>query len=402
MPTIIGTHLLLLHERQALSMIGPPLWHATYRLEFESADTSLHDAIEQGLVTMRENGDLDRIGMRWFSIQSPTSPPFITGVVLAILAAATIITSVTLAWALVLRQRLARALSPVSQAKSPSSEPIEHLLDSTAPTPSTQLCEPDLTAENTKLIACLSRELRTPLLEVSGALELLKPAHLEPEHYQTLEMAMSSLTQLGRIMDSIDDVVDATNGSLQLQMDEFAYRQFAKSIEAETSVAAEIRGLTFRCVIHGPDEVIISDQRRLAQLIRNLCNNAIEFTEHGEIDLLLTLESEGLHIVVRDTGAGLTEQARHKLFMVRYKDEEGKPAAKLGLGLTMAKAIVDALRGSIGLTSSPNQGTEFVIDHSCGDRIKTLTRKYSGDGGSRICQPAYEDMAGQLSQKTRP
>jgi len=360
-PSIICSHLLLQLGRQALMMISPPLWHATYRLEFKAADPALRDLVEQGLATMRDNGELDRIGMRWFAIQGPTGPPFLTGLVLAILAAALTMTAVVLAWALVLRRRLACAPFRALPAQSPDGEPLEHSHESAGQTPSTQSCEPDLTAENTKLIACLSRELRTPLLGVSGALELLKPAHLEPEHYQTLEMAMSSIRQLGRIMDSIDDVVDAIDGALRLQMNEFAYRQFAKAIEAETSAAAEIRGLTFRCVISGPDQLIISDEKRLAQVIRNLCNNAIEFTEHGEIDLLLTLESGGLHIVVRDTGPGLSDDARQELFMPRYKDEKGKPAAKLGLGLTMAKAIVDALRGSIDYTSNLNQGTEFAI-----------------------------------------
>ncbi len=361
-PTIIGAHLVLLDGRQSLSMIGPPLWHTTYRLEFRAGDPVLQDVVEHGLLAMRESGDLDRIGLRWFSMQGPTSPIFLNGMILAMLAAATIIASVALAWALVPRQQPARAPAPAVPMRPQGSEPIEPPHDEGGQTPSTQRCEPDLTAESTKLLACLSRELRTPLVGASGALELIKPARLEPEQHHSLEMAMSSMSQLAGIMDTLDDVVDAANGSLRLQMSEFAYRQFATAIETETRMAAETRGLTFRCMIQGSDELIISDPKRLAQAIRNLCNNAIEYTEHGEIDLVLSLEPEGLHIEVRDTGPGLSEQARHRLFMVRYKDEEGRPTAKLGLGLTMAKAIVDALRGSINLSSRPNQGTEFVID----------------------------------------
>lgn len=361
-PTIVGAHRLLLHENQDLRMIGPPLWYTTYRLEYRPADPALRDTIEHGLAAMRDSGDLDRIGLRWFSMQIPTGPAFLNGMVMAMLAAAIIIAAVTLAWALALRQQAARAPAPAAPIRPQGSEPLEPPHDEAGQAPDTQRPEPDLMAENTKLLACLCRELRTPLMGVSGALGLLKPAQLEPEQQQTLEMAMASMAQLAGIMDTLGDVVDAAHGSLRLQMGEFAYRQFAAQIDAEIREAAEIRGRTFRCVIQGEDQQIVSDQKRLAQAIRNLCNNAIEFTEHGEIDLALSLMPEGLHVVVRDTGPGLPEDARHEPFVVRYTDETGKPAAKLGLGLKLAKAIIDALHGTLRLTSGPGQGTEFVIE----------------------------------------
>jgi len=148
---------------------------------------------------------------------------------------------------------------------------------------------------------------------------------------------------------------------MHLQMSEFLYADFAQAIEAEIRYASEIRGLTFRCTIQGSNQYIISDHERIAQIVRSLCDNSIEFTEHGEIDLVLALMGEALHIVVRDTGPGLPEDPRHELFMPRYKDEHGNPAPKLGLGLATAKAIVDALRGSIRYSSKANQGTEFEV-----------------------------------------
>jgi len=360
-PTIIGSRLLLEQSMRTLTMIGPALWHTTYRLAFHTGDIALSNLVDSGLAMMRDSGTMDRISVRWLSIQKAPSTSAISGAVLAILAATLTIAAVAVAWALVLRKRLANITTVAIPMPQADSSPMVHPHEANDQADEPKQHEDDMSTENTKLIACLSRELRTPLLGVSGALEMLKPAHLAPEDHQTLEMAMSSLRQLGRIMDTLDDVVDAKNGSMHVQMSEFQYAEFAQTIESQIRQAAEVRGLTFRCTIQGSNQYIVSDSERITQIIRNLCDNSIQFTEHGEIDLVLALMSDALHIVVRDTGPGLPEDVRHELFMPRYKDEQGNPAAKLGLGLALAKAIVDALRGSIGYTSKPNHGTEFEV-----------------------------------------
>ena len=359
-PTVLGARLIEERAYRGLKMLQPPIWHVTYRLEFGPGADALVASIESQLATMRDDGNLDAIGMRWLSSSQEESEQSGSGTILALLAATLTIAAIAIAWALVQRKRLARlqatAMQPASLPRP--TLPEEHPLGLDA---AGAAQKPDLSEESTTLIACLSRELRTPLHGVSGALQMLKPAHLEPEHEQTLEMAMASVSQLGHIMDTIDDVVDAKNGSLHIMLAELRFAEFAQSIEARIRQAAEAHGLTFRCTIQGSDRTIVSDAKRLGQIIGNLCDNAIEFTPHGEIDLLLALNQDNLRVIVRDTGPGLPVERAQELFLPHYKDEKGNPAQKLGLGLTMAKAIIDALHGTIAYKSSSGQGTEFDV-----------------------------------------
>lgn len=359
-PTVPGLRLLEERANRSLKMLHPPIWHTSYRLEFGPRAERLVGPMELQLAAMRDDGRLDSIGLHWLSAGELVPPQASAGLMLALLAMALTGAAVATAWALVLRGRQARLKTASEQsagipAPTLPTEPIG------ANDAEESAADANLSAESTTLIACLSQELRSPLLGASGALKMLKPAHLDPNDQQALDMATASIDQLGHIMDSIDAVVDARNGALFVEPAEFRFASFAQSMEDPIRQAAEAHGLTFRFTLQGSDRTIVSDAKRLGQIIRNLCDNAIKFTPHGEIDFLLGLTDDTLQIIVRDTGPGLPADADHGLFVPHYKDEKGNPAPKLGLGLTMAKEVIDALHGTITYRSSPGQGTEFSV-----------------------------------------
>jgi len=126
-PTIMGSRLLQEQPMRRLTMISPPLWHTTYRLAFQTGDVALSSLVEDGLTIMRDSGAMDRISVRWLSSQKDSGTSATPGVGLAMLAAALTIAAAAVAWALVLRKRLAGIAAVAMPRPQEDALPMAHL-----------------------------------------------------------------------------------------------------------------------------------------------------------------------------------------------------------------------------------------------------------------------------------
>jgi hypothetical protein len=157
------------------------------------------------------------------------------------------------------------------------------------------------------------------------------------------------------------------SGTLKLQSCEFELAKVVTEAVRLFLPSAECKGLKLRCSIkEGLASVVKGDPERLGQVLINLLSNAVRHTQHGEISLRVEEaaageERTGLRFEVRDTGAGITEQFRNRLFqpfnMFQSAGPEGNRGT--GLGLAISKKLVELMGGKMEIASEPDRGSTF-------------------------------------------
>ncbi len=224
-------------------------------------------------------------------------------------------------------------------------------------------------ASNAKseFLANMSHEIRTPLNGVMGMLELLQGTMLDARQSNYVTTAYNSANSLLNVISSILDFSKMETGMLGIQNMAFDVRRVIEdgAILAAPDVAE--KELELNCLIAKEiPRTLLGDPKRLQQIIINLVSNSIKFTEIGEIDLrasLIDMDSSKarLHIEVEDTGIGIAEARLANLFEP-FTQEDSSSTRKYGgagLGLAVARQLVELMGGEIGASSTEGQGTTF-------------------------------------------
>ena len=217
-----------------------------------------------------------------------------------------------------------------------------------------------------KFLSQISHEIRTPLNAVLGMTHLMlqsNPREDQRKLLQTLKFSGDNLTAL------INDILDLSKieaGQLRLENREFNLIEFIQGIKITYKSLVNDRGILFRLLIE--DEVptfVLGDVNRLGQVLNNLLNNAVKFTEEGQIVLSVYMEKEEseqyiLLFEVADTGIGIPEE---KLQIVFEPYQQAGPSkyGGTGLGLSIVKNIVELQKGTISVQSTEGKGTTFRV-----------------------------------------
>ena len=211
--------------------------------------------------------------------------------------------------------------------------------------------------------ADVSHELRTPLCAMRGEAEVLLTKPRTPEEYQ--EGLVHFIEEFDRLNQMISDLIllskfDATQIELKrvpLRMD-----LLLKDLGNLFQVLAEQKGLTFKEEV-SEEATVLGDKVRLQQLFTNLIDNAIKYTPRGSIRVTLEKDRERLLVKVKDTGIGISEEEQERVFKRFYRVDKSrsKETGGVGLGLNIAKWIVEAHHGSIRVESGLNQGATFIV-----------------------------------------
>ncbi|MBC7999849.1 MAG: PAS domain-containing protein [Leptolyngbya sp.] len=220
-----------------------------------------------------------------------------------------------------------------------------------------------------RFLATVSHEVRTPMAGVIGLVELIGQVATQDDVRSLSKSAFESCKRLLQILNNILDASKLQFGAVNLEYRFFSVRSVIgdvvqlvtpevdkKSVKISSSVDSDI-----------PD-LICGDELRVRQILQNLVFNAVKFTEMGSVDIrvsLLERTSAGsvLKFSIVDTGIGVTEEQKHKLFQpfAQADDSTTRVYGGTGLGLHICKTLTDLMQGEIGVISQAGQGATFWV-----------------------------------------
>ncbi len=222
-------------------------------------------------------------------------------------------------------------------------------------------------ANNAKseFLARMSHEIRTPLNGVVGVVELLKKKQLDHEAEKLLGIARQSALSLLTIVNDVLDFSKIEAGKLELEAIAFSPRELCEEVAEVLAEAARGRGLEL--VVHLTSSLphrLIGDPTRLRQILSNLASNAIKFTADGRVVLRASYSTGRLRCEVEDTGIGLSEEARSRVFEAFAQADSSmtRRYGGTGLGLAISQRLVDQMGGQLGLESQAGVGSTFWFE----------------------------------------
>ena len=214
------------------------------------------------------------------------------------------------------------------------------------------------------LLSTVSHELRTPLTSISGYVELLLEEQGDSLDRRHLEVVQRNTARLLGLVSDLLLAARLQSTDLELQMAPVDLRLLVEEAADSARPHADAARVALR--VRVVDVPLVEGERdRLAQLLDNLVSNAIKFTPAGgEVEIVLGSQNGDVSIEVSDTGIGLTEEEIAQLFTRFYRASSAVDAQipGTGLGLYIAKAIVEAHGGRISVRSAAGTGTTFVIE----------------------------------------
>ena len=232
-------------------------------------------------------------------------------------------------------------------------------------------------------LANMSHELRTPLNAILGYAQLLGRDHTlnkwQSDAADTIRLSGEHLLML------IVDILDLSKieaGKIELHVAPVDIASFLQGIRNIIRIKADEKSLAFRCHF-APDlpEVVLTDQKRLRQVLLNLLSNAVKFTDRGSVDLQVALLSQSQGEVqflfeVRDTGTGIANDALGKIFQpFEQAGDEQHRAGGTGLGLAISRQLVRLMGSDIRVESTLGQGSCFSFDLPAllADPVRTIS-----------------------------
>lgn len=218
-------------------------------------------------------------------------------------------------------------------------------------------------------LANMSHEIRTPINGILGMIYLAAKSSHEPEQQRHLRLAEDSATSLLGIINDILDFSKIEAGHLGIESIEFDLRRLLSDLATTQALAAQEKGLELcldtASIAH---DKLIGDPLRIQQVLNNLINNAVKFTQKGSVRIVAeTQQSDAGSIMfrcnIRDTGIGLSPQTSAKLFQpfTQADSSTTRQYGGTGLGLSIVKRLCNAMGGEINVTSEEGVGSEFVF-----------------------------------------
>jgi PAS domain S-box-containing protein len=213
-------------------------------------------------------------------------------------------------------------------------------------------------------VAMLAHELRNPLAPIRNAVMLAQNSADQSRVQRALAVIDRQTAHMARLVDDLLDVSRITRGLVRLERRRVHLRGIVDAAIEALRYGCEQKGQTLQ-VGHQTDAWVRGDAVRLAQVITNLVGNAIKYTpDRGRIDVLVRAEGASVQIVVRDTGIGISPDLLPLIFDIFSQDLRSLDRSQggLGLGLTIARRLVEMHRGTlVARSAGPGCGSEFVL-----------------------------------------
>lgn len=215
-----------------------------------------------------------------------------------------------------------------------------------------------------EFISVANHELRTPLATIKGFLSLLVDGKTTMSKKELIDRAMKSATRLEELVNDLLDVSRIEQGRMTFELTETDIASIITDLIKEYSISAKQKKLKLKTIIPENFPKAMVDADRFKQIMINLIGNAIKYTPSGEVSVVLECNTKQAKIIVKDTGVGMSEEDRERLFtkFYRIRTRETEKITGTGLGLWITKEMVEKMGGKISVDSIPGTGSQFTVE----------------------------------------
>lgn len=214
-----------------------------------------------------------------------------------------------------------------------------------------------------EFLANVSHELRTPIFAIQGYIETLLNGALNDSNVNEifLKKAAHHTQNLSNLLNDLINISMIESGEMQMSYRYFELGPYLNSIVEEFKYLAEEKNITLTCLPVREGLQVFGDKERLKQVLNNLIQNAIKYTEKGGVEISVEEEKKFVTIKVKDTGIGIPEDQLSRIFERFYRVDKARSRAVggTGLGLSIVKHILEAHNSKVEVKSTVGLGSEF-------------------------------------------
>ncbi len=215
-----------------------------------------------------------------------------------------------------------------------------------------------------EFLATLSHELRTPLAAITGFTELLLDEVSNPDHQQCLHSIMEASSGQLTLIEKMLDVSAIKSGKLLFTAVPFQVNQLVNELIVHFDAEARSAGLSLSVTMdHLPVEEWIGDKRRVSQILEQLLDNAIKFTDAGQITVQCSCVEEQIQFKVIDSGIGISEENLGRIFNCLEQGDSSlaRKHGGTGLGLYISNSLAEQMGGKLTVESELGEGSIFTL-----------------------------------------
>lgn len=217
-----------------------------------------------------------------------------------------------------------------------------------------------------RLLLTITHDIKAPAASISGFIDLMKAYVSNPQGIECLQNIKNSAAHLSHLVASLLDYHQLENGLMKVHPTSFSPAQLATESVEGMKLRAEEKGLeiSFECKMKGM-EYFRADAFRIRQILDNLVSNAIKYTDRGSVTIQAQvseiLGKPTLTLSVKDTGKGMTDEEKQKVFQAFTRLKSAQGIEGTGLGLSITQELVSLLGGEIILHSTLGKGSTFIV-----------------------------------------
>lgn len=218
-----------------------------------------------------------------------------------------------------------------------------------------------------EFLSIASHQLRTPISVIRGYVSMLAEGDYGPLTEKEIEVALKAKDNVIRLADIVEDILGVSHleaGKLEINLRKADITQIAKDAVEEVQIKAEEKGIELNFIPPTPPPPTLTiDEKKISQVLVNLVDNAVHYTEKGSVTLSMQVTDTEVSVTVQDTGIGIPEEFRKTLFQKFARAENAKKLRPdgSGIGMYLVKNIVERHGGVVSFESVEGQGTTFVF-----------------------------------------